>query len=119
MLYDEYDLVVDDGRLGHEGLGRFRDMWRDNQAALDALLTLRYGSTDICGRPCAVAVQVGAALAARGWDGVLTRCTRCRLRARLVSWGRSAPETGPGFPNRGSGAQGARRVRVQPAPARV
>ena len=80
MLYDEYDLVVElDGRLGHEGLGRFRDMWRDNQAALEALLTLRYGSTDICGRPCAVAVQVGAALAARGWDGILTRCDRCRL----------------------------------------
>jgi len=54
-------------------------MWRDNQAALDALLTFRYGSTDICGRPCAVAVQVGGALAGRGWDGVPTRCARCRL----------------------------------------
>ena len=45
-------------------------MWRDNQAALDALLTLRYGSIDVCGRPCAVAVQVGAALVARGWNGI-------------------------------------------------
>ena len=80
VLYDEYGLVVElDGRLGHEGLGRFRDMWRDNQAALEALLTLRYGSIDVCGRPCAVAAQVGAALADRGWNGVLTRCSRCRL----------------------------------------
>ena len=80
VLYDEYAVIVElDGRLGHDGMGRFRDMWRDNQSALDALLTLRYGSTDIYGRPCAVAGQVGAALAARGWDGILTRCDRCRL----------------------------------------
>jgi putative AbiEi antitoxin of type IV toxin-antitoxin system len=80
VLYDEYELVVElDGLLGHDGLGRFRDMWRDNQAVVDALLTLRYGSTDVCSRPCAVAVQVGSVLTARGWDGVLTRCRRCRL----------------------------------------
>ncbi len=80
VLYEEFALVVElDGRRGHDGMGRFRDMWRDNQAALDSLLTLRYGSIDVCGRPCAVAVQVGTALAARGWDGGFTRCERCRL----------------------------------------
>lgn len=77
--YDEWKLLVElDGRLGHEGEGRFRDMWRDNQFLLEALLTLRYGWIDVVDRPCAVAAQVATILIRRGWTGVPTRCPRCR-----------------------------------------
>lgn len=80
VLYEEYGVVVElDGRLGHEGLGRFRDMARDNDAGLTGLLTLRYGHHDLHGRPCEVARQVAGALIQRGWSGLLSPCPRCRL----------------------------------------
>ena len=80
VVYAEYGVVVElDGRLGHDELGRFRDMNRDNVATLDGLLTLRFGSVDLYGRPCEVAAQVAAALQQRGWTGVPTRCPRCAL----------------------------------------
>jgi hypothetical protein len=72
-------LVVElDGRLGHEGGGHFRDMRRDNRTALAGELTLRYGTADVAGRPCAVASQVASALRLRGWPGWPTPCPRCR-----------------------------------------
>jgi hypothetical protein len=78
--YDDFGLLVElDGRLGHEGAGRFRDMWRDNEFAVQALVTLRYGWTDVVDRPCEVAAQVASVLAGRGWPGPLGRCRRCRL----------------------------------------
>ena len=77
--YLAYGVVVElDGRVGHTELGRFRDMNRDNVAGLDGLFTLRYGGGDLWGRPCAVAAQVAVALRQRGWDGLPTRCSRCR-----------------------------------------
>lgn len=77
--YDEWCLLVElDGRLGHEGEGRFRDMQRDNRFALTGLLTLRYGWIDVLDRPCLVAAQVTAALISRGWSGLPSRCPRCR-----------------------------------------
>jgi very-short-patch-repair endonuclease len=78
VCYIEFGVVVElDGRLGHTELGRFRDMNRDNLASLDGLLTLRYGSGDLHGRPCSVAAQVARALQQRGWTGLPTRCPRC------------------------------------------
>ena len=71
-------LVELDGRRGHEGVGRFRDMWRDNVAAVDGLTTLRYGYGDVCGVPCEVASQVGTVLVRGGWAGPVQRCRRCR-----------------------------------------
>jgi hypothetical protein len=51
--YEEYRVIVElDGRVGHEGVGRFRDMDRDNRHALVDALTLRYGSYDLTARPC-------------------------------------------------------------------
>ena len=77
--YDEWYLLVElDGRLGHEGEGRFRDMQRDNRFALTGLLTLRYGWIDVVDRPCLVAAQVAAALISRGWSELPSRCPRCR-----------------------------------------
>jgi hypothetical protein len=45
-------IVELDGRVGHEGVGQFRDMDRDNRHALVDALTLRYGSYDLTARPC-------------------------------------------------------------------
>jgi len=78
VVYLEAGLVVElDGRLGHEGDGHFRDMRRDNRTALAGEMTLRYGTADVGGRPCAVAYQVASALRLRGWPGWLTPCSRC------------------------------------------
>ncbi len=76
--YDAYQTLVElDGRDGHEGEGRFRDMDRDNQFALNWLITLRYGWFDVVDRPCAVAHEVAQALRAHGWSGLPTRCPNC------------------------------------------
>jgi hypothetical protein len=76
--YDDYQVLVElDGRKGHEGIGLFRDMKRDNQFALIEWITLRYGWYDVVNRPCVVAFEIAAALVARGWNGLPTRCFRC------------------------------------------
>lgn len=78
--YDEFAVLIElDGRLGHEGSGRFRDFRRDNEFAMHSLVTLRYGWEDVVHRPCEVADQVAIVLRSRGWSGLATRCTRCRL----------------------------------------
>ena len=85
--YVDFGVVVElDGRLGHVELGRFRDMDRDNVATLDGLLTLRFGSADLYGRPCSVAAQVARALRLRGWAGTPSRCPRC-ARVPDQDWG--------------------------------
>jgi very-short-patch-repair endonuclease len=79
VWYVDFGVVVElDGRLGHSGLGRFRDLNRDNLASLDGLLTLRFGAGDLHGRPCEVAAQVARGLQQRGWTGLATRCRHCR-----------------------------------------
>jgi len=76
--YDEFRVLVElDGRTGHEGVGRFRDMNRDNQFALIEWITLRYGWYDVVYRPCLVAFQVAGALVARGWNDLPMRCSKC------------------------------------------
>jgi very-short-patch-repair endonuclease len=76
--YDEYAVLVElDGRAGHEGVGRFRDMNRDNRFAALGWVTFRYGWFDVVERPCSVARQVGTVLSARRWPSPLRRCPRC------------------------------------------
>ena len=78
MKYKRYALLVElDGRIGHEGEGRFRDMNRDNRHALRGELTFRYGYYDVSGRPCPVAFQVHTALTQRGFCQPFARCARC------------------------------------------
>lgn len=78
VTYEEFALIVElDGRLGHEGTGRFRDMRRDNAAILMGQLTLRYGWWDVVQRPCLVALEVAAVLTNLGWTGVATSCDHC------------------------------------------
>ena len=77
--YDEHALLIElDGRTGHQGTGRFRDMNRDNRFALNHYVTLRYGWHDVLERPCAVAWQIATVLTQRGWRHTLSRCWRCR-----------------------------------------
>jgi hypothetical protein len=63
-----------DGRLAHAADGQWRDVRRDNAAAADGIVTLRYGWSDVISRPCGVAAEVGAVLARRGWPGPVRRC---------------------------------------------
>ncbi len=81
VAYDAFTTLVElDGRAGHVDFeSGFRDMHRDNVHALSEWKTLRYGSVDVRGNPCAVARQVASVLAARGWTGAITPCTACRI----------------------------------------
>jgi very-short-patch-repair endonuclease len=82
VFYEDYGLLVElDGRLGHTGMGRFRDMRRDNAATTDGLATLRYGKAAVFGTPCEVAREVSANLVRLGWHGTPQRCARCRRAA--------------------------------------
>jgi hypothetical protein len=78
VLYEQYAFVVElDGRRGHEGEGKFRDMRRDNAALLANLSTVRYGFGDVAGSPCEVGREVATLLLRRGWPGPFTPCRRC------------------------------------------
>jgi very-short-patch-repair endonuclease len=75
LVYDGYGIVVEtDGRAAHLVTAAWNDAHRDNAAAADGFITLRYSWSDVNGRPCQVARQVAAALAQRGWPGPLRRC---------------------------------------------
>ena len=76
--YDPYAVLVElDGRKGHSGSGRFRDMNRDNLHVLARRWTLRYGWFDVLDHPCHVAWQVAQVLVDAGWPGLPVRCRRC------------------------------------------
>ncbi|WP_165956872.1 type IV toxin-antitoxin system AbiEi family antitoxin domain-containing protein [Kribbella antibiotica] len=74
--YDEFGLIVElDGRAGHADVtSQWRDMARDNAAAINAKVTLRFGY-QLAGNPCAAAAQVAAVLTLRGWRGTPTPCS--------------------------------------------
>lgn len=76
VLYDEFALAVElDGKIAHPDDRRWPDIRRDNAAAADGLLTLRYGYLDVTSAPCLVAEQVIQALRTRGWSGTPRRCS--------------------------------------------
>ncbi len=82
VLYRKYLVAVEtDGRLAHPAEARWVDVRRDNAAAADGIVTLRYGWSDITERPCSVAAEVGAVLSRRGWPGPLRSCgPGCQVR---------------------------------------
>ncbi|GAA4403508.1 hypothetical protein GCM10023168_15100 [Fodinibacter luteus] len=83
--YEEWLVVVEvDGRLGHEGESVAFDRRRDRQAAGTGRVTLRAGWVDVEGDPCGLAVDVHAALRARGYPGSVLACSP-RCPARRVS----------------------------------
>ena len=78
VLYRKYLVAVEtDGRIAHPAESQWRDMHRDNAAATDGIVTLRYNWSDVTGRPCTVAAEVGAVLAKRGWPGPVRPCGPC------------------------------------------
>lgn len=86
VLYDGYDLAVElDGQVAHPGDRRWADICRDNAAAADGILTLRYGWRDVTQRPCQVAAQIVRVLRYRGYSGSLPCTPRCPA-------GRTAPD---------------------------
>ncbi len=79
VWYEDFGVVAElDGRAGHVGSARFRDMHRDNAALVEGLLSLRFGYGDVSDGPCLVARQLAQVLNARGWTGLLAPCPRCR-----------------------------------------
>jgi hypothetical protein len=74
-LYTDYQVAVEtDGRLAHPTEARWNDVHRDNAAAADGTLTLRYYWSDVTTRPCFVAAEVAAVLSQRGWPGKPQPC---------------------------------------------
>ncbi len=70
LLYEAYGTAVElDGIAAHPIDSRWRDVRRDNAAAADGIITLRYGWLDLTSRPCFVAAQVAQVLAAHGFTG--------------------------------------------------
>ncbi|WP_116947101.1 type IV toxin-antitoxin system AbiEi family antitoxin domain-containing protein [Jiangella endophytica] len=68
--YEPFHTRVElDGRVGHDGEGRFRDRHRDNAATVSGAWTLRYGHTEVFGEPCRVAQEQARVLHDRGWAG--------------------------------------------------
>jgi very-short-patch-repair endonuclease len=75
VAYEEYGVVVElDGRLHLDPGRRWRDMDRDNRAALRAETTLRYGWLDVTSRPCQVAAQVVTAQRRSGRADTAWQC---------------------------------------------
>lgn len=74
-LYEQALLAVElDGLVAHPPEQRWSDSHRDNAHAVVGMQTLRYSWSDIKGRPCAVAGEVGALLNMRGQAVHLRRC---------------------------------------------
>jgi hypothetical protein len=67
-LYEAYQTAVElDGRVAHPGDSRWSDIHRDNAATTAGISTLRYGWPEVTTNPCAVAAEIAAALARRGY----------------------------------------------------
>jgi hypothetical protein len=81
VLYGEYGVAVElDGRAAHPGDMRWSDIHRDNAAAADGIITVRYGWLDVSQRPCLVAAQVAEVLRRRGYTGYRRCAPDCGIR---------------------------------------
>lgn len=75
-FYSRYRVMVElDGRLAHRGDTRWRDIRRDNAAAADGGVTLRYGWLDVTSHPCRTAGELARVLIRRGWAGRPKLCS--------------------------------------------
>ncbi len=92
--YEGFGVVVEiDGQLGHAGWeAQQRDGRRDRTALVTGRVTLRCYWTDLVPSPCELAVEVGAVLSQRGWDGIPRACgPRCAARRVLGRDSRRGP----------------------------
>ena len=75
VRYPIWRVVIElDGRAAHPPDGLFRDMHRDNRAAILGDRALRFGWREVVTDPCQVARQVGEVLALGGWTGRPLAC---------------------------------------------
>ena len=75
-FYSRYRVMVElDGRLAHRDDARWRDIRRDNAAAADGGVTLRYGWSDVTAHPCRTAGELARVLVRRGWVGRPKLCS--------------------------------------------
>lgn len=83
--YSKYRVAVElDGRVAHPGDTRWRDIRRDNAAAADGGVTLRYGWSDVTQDRCRTAGELARVLVQRGWVGVPKLCSpHCTI---LTGW---------------------------------
>jgi very-short-patch-repair endonuclease len=78
VLYDAYALVVElDGRLAHPDDKRWQDISRDNAAAAEGKITLRYGWFQVTKTPCRVAAEVAQVLSSRGYTAARPCSANC------------------------------------------
>jgi hypothetical protein len=81
VLYEQYGVAVElDGRAAHPGDRRWPDIRRDNAAAADGVMTLRYGWLDVSEHPCLVAAQVVQVLGLRGGTGFRACSRSCPVK---------------------------------------
>lgn len=84
--YERWLVVLEvDGLLGHEGENVAKDRTRDTRAAGAGRVTLRAGWVDVEGAPCDLAVDVHAALRARGYRGPILACGPGCAARRVVA----------------------------------
>jgi hypothetical protein len=78
VLYEAFAVVAElDGQLAHPGEGRWDDIRRDNAAAAEGKITLRYGWFQVTKTPCEVAAEVARVLSARGYTGARPCSANC------------------------------------------
>jgi very-short-patch-repair endonuclease len=74
-LYAEFGVCVElDGRAAHPDHRRWADQRRDNAAAGQGIITIRYSWAEVRYRPCRTAAEVAAVLRSRGWPGLPRAC---------------------------------------------
>jgi hypothetical protein len=82
VLYEAYLTAVElDGELAHIGEAWRLDARRDNAAAADGIITLRYSWFDVTKSPCQVAAEVARVLARRGFAGARPCSPGCPVGA--------------------------------------
>jgi hypothetical protein len=74
-LYEEFGIGVElDGQAYHPAEERWHDIGRDRALAVEGVLVLRYGWSDVSDRACQAAMELGGAAQKRGWAGSLRPC---------------------------------------------
>jgi hypothetical protein len=90
-FYEEYLVAVElDGRLAHPADRRSDDIRRDNAAAADGVLTLRYGWLPITKKACEAAAEVAEVLRRRGYFGARPCSATCPVAEVVRRYPRSA-----------------------------
>jgi hypothetical protein len=92
VLYRAYRLVVElDGRVAHPSESRWRDISRDNAAAVVGFTTMRFGWLDVSTHPCRVAAQVASVLSQRGYTRARPCSPACPVGAIQLNPGLPRP----------------------------